>query len=132
MQMRFQKWLFALAGVYGLVALLPLYWMEGAIATASPPAVTHVEYYYGFIGVAVCWQLVFLRIATNPLRFREFMPLAVLAKLAFGVAAVILYAHSRIVPETLAFGCADLALAVAFLIAYVRTPRWNARGLSAA
>jgi hypothetical protein len=130
--MRFQKWLFALAGVYGLIVLPPLYWMEGAIATASPPALTHVEYYYGFIGVAVCWQLVFLRIAANPLRFRAFMPLAVLAKLAFGVAAVILYAHGRIVAETLAFGCADLVFAVAFLVAYLRTPNWNARSLAAA
>jgi len=58
--MKFAKVVFLVAGIYGLIVLLPLYFMEAQTGRDYPPPITHPEYYYGFIGVAVAWQLVFL------------------------------------------------------------------------
>jgi hypothetical protein len=60
------------------------------------------------VGVALAWQWVFLIIAKDPERFRPLMPAAVLEKLAFGLAAVVLFAQQRVAGAVLALGCVDL------------------------
>lgn len=49
------------------------------------------------------------------------MPIALLEKLAFGVATVVLFALHRVVTPVLGLGLIDLALGVLFLIAYFAT-----------
>ena len=119
--MKFAKYLFYGAGVYGLLTVLPLYVLEGRIALESPPAITHPEYFYGFVGVVVAWQLTFLMIGRQPQRLRPVMLGGIAEKVLFAGACIWLYSHGRIVSQTLAFGCVDLALAVLFLVAYLRT-----------
>jgi len=48
-----------LAGIYGLVVLLPLYFLEHRLGQDQPPAITHPEFYCGFVGVATAWQVAF-------------------------------------------------------------------------
>lgn len=43
---------------------------------------------YGFIGVAAAWQVAFLLIAQDPLRYRLLILPGILEKLGFGVAAL--------------------------------------------
>ncbi|HZH31921.1 MAG TPA: hypothetical protein VEY11_14240 [Pyrinomonadaceae bacterium] len=119
--MKFAKVVFLLAGIYGLLALLPQYFMEAYTARAYPPPITHPEYFYGFIGVAVAWQVLFLILSRDPVRFRPMMIPAVLEKLAFGVAALVLYAQQRLPQLMLAGGIVDLILAALFIAAYVKT-----------
>ena len=119
--MKFAKLLFLIAGIYGLLALLPQYFLEDYNGRNYPPPITHPEYYYGFIGVAVAWQLLFLILAKDPARFRPMMIAAVLEKLSFGIAAVILYVQQRVAPAVLGFGLLDLTLAALFVAAYVKT-----------
>lgn len=119
--MKFAKTLFLIAGIYGLLALLPQYFLEDYNGRNYPPPITHPEYYYGFIGVAVAWQVLFLVLAKDPARFRPVMIPAVLEKLSFGVAAVILYLQQRVTPAVLGFGLLDLMLAALFVAAYVKT-----------
>ena len=71
--MVFARRTFLIAGVYGLLALVPMYFLEGRIGRDIPPPITHPEYFYGFIGVAVAWQVAFLVIARDPVRFRPLM-----------------------------------------------------------
>ena len=118
---RFARRVFTVAGIYGLITVAPLYLMEQAIATQSPPAITHPEYFYGFIGVTVAWQLVFLRLGRNPVTLRPIMPIAVVEKLGFGIPAIVLYAQHRLVASTLAFGLIDLVWAVLFTMSYADT-----------
>src|SRR4028118_65663 len=113
--MKFAKILFLIAGIYGLLALLPQYFMEDYNGRNYPPPITHPEYYYGFIGVAVAWQGVFLIMATDPLRFRPIMLAAVVEKLSFGIVAVILYLQQRLSTSLFAAGLIDLLLAVLFV-----------------
>src|SRR5690242_12179175 len=92
----FARRIFLIAGIYGLVVLLPQYFMEEAVSRRFPPPITHPEDFYGFIGIAIAWQFAFLTIARDVQRFRLFMLPAVLEKLSFGLAALALYAQGRI------------------------------------
>ena len=124
--MKVARWIFAIAGVYGILVIAPLYFAEGQIAQNDPPAITHPEFFYGFVGITLAWQLIFLMIARNPVRFRPLMLVSVLEKLAYGVPAIVLFAQQRIKTVTLAFGCVDLVLGTLFVVAYFLTPRAEA------
>ena len=119
--MTFAKRVFLIAGIYGLVVLLPQYFMEEKTGRDYPPPVTHPEYFYGFIGVAVAWQIVFLIISRDPVRYRPIMLAAIVEKASFGIAAVALYLAGRLGVQMLGAGIIDLILGTLFTIAYLRT-----------
>ena len=118
---RFASRVFRIAAIYGVVVLLPQYFMEGKIGRDTPPPITHPEYFYGFVGVALAWQLAFLVVARDPLRFRPLMPVAVVEKASFGLAAVALYLAGRLGLQMLGAGIVDLILGALFLMSYART-----------
>jgi hypothetical protein len=62
---RFARRVFLIAGVYGVLIVLPQCSLEARIARDFPPPITHPEYFYGFIGVALAWQIAFLLIARD-------------------------------------------------------------------
>ena len=80
--MKFAKYSFLVAGIYGVLTVFPLYFLEATLAADYPPALNHPEHYYSFIGVTLAWQILFLFISRNPLRFRPVMPFCVLEKLS--------------------------------------------------
>ena len=121
--MRFARWTFVVAGVWGLLSVTPLYWLEGLISRERPPAITHPEHFYGFIGVTMAWQVLFLTIATDPIRYRPAMPAAVLEKAAFAIAVPILFAMNRVAADSVVFSSIDGLLGVCFIVSYLRTPR---------
>ena len=119
----FARRLFFVAGVYGLLVLLPQYFLETRIGVDDPPAVTHPEFFYGFVGVAVAWQVAFLIVAYDPPRYRLLMIPGALEKFAFAAAAAGLYAVGRLDALPLLAGAAiDLLLGCLFLVAYAKTP----------
>lgn len=121
--MKFARYTFAIAGIYGILALVPQYFFEKQIGIDSPPAITHPEYFYGFIGVALAFQLVFLVIAKDPVRFRPIMPAAIVEKVAFVIPTFYLY-FSELAPWQITAGAAiDLVLAVLFTIGFLKTPK---------
>ncbi|MGN6187207.1 MAG: hypothetical protein ACTHQM_26520 [Thermoanaerobaculia bacterium] len=119
--MTFAKRVYTLAGVLGIVVLAPLYFLEDRIGRDFPPAITHPENFYGFIGVALAWQFLFFVIARDPSRFRPAMPVTVLEKLAFGIPVVLLYVGGRVDATVLGAGLADLTFAVLFFLAWRAT-----------
>ncbi|MBA3804783.1 MAG: hypothetical protein H0X14_03605 [Acidobacteria bacterium] len=123
--MRFAKTLFLIAGIYGLVVLLPQYFLEEKNGRDFPPAITHPEYYYGFIGVGLAWQVLFLIISRDPFRYRQMMIPSLLEKAGFGVAAVVLYLQHRVSVVLLGSGIVDLIFGLLFILAYVRTGKTN-------
>jgi hypothetical protein len=124
--MRFATRVFLFAGLYGLVVLVPMYFLEGLIGRTDPPAITHPEYFYGFLGAAVAWQLAFLVIASDPQRYRPVMLAAILEKFGYGIAVVALLVQKRIAPGPAAGGMIDLVLGVLFVAAYIRLGRERA------
>jgi len=119
--MGFARRVFSIAGIYGLLVLVPQYFLEGRTSRDFPPAITHPEYYYGFIGIAVAWQLAFLVIARDPIRYRPLMPVAIVEKASFGLPAIMLYLMGRLSGQMLAAGLIDLFLGTLFAVAYRRT-----------
>jgi hypothetical protein len=115
--MKIATWIYRIAGVYGLLVIVPLFFLERVIAQNDPPAITHPEYYYGFAVVTVAWQLAFFVIAHNPQRFRPLMPVTWIEKL-YGFFAIALYTQGRISTQTLALGLIDLLLGVLFVCAF--------------
>jgi len=119
--MKLARWIFTIAGVYGILVIAPLYFAEGQIAQNDPPAITHPEFFYGFVGITLAWQLVFLVIARNPVRYRPLMLVSVLEKLAYGVPGIVLFTQQRVKTMTLTFGCVDLVLGALFVVAFLVT-----------
>ena len=118
---RFARRVFTGAAVYGIVALLPQYFLEDRIGRDAPPPITHPEHFYGFIGVTVAWQIAFLVIGRDPRRLRALMPVTVLEKLAFAVPVAMLWAKGRVGGSVLPFAAIDLLLGALFLVSYLRT-----------
>ena len=117
---RFSRTVFLAAGIYGIVVLLPGFFSEKMIAEKMPPAITHPEFYYGFFGVALAWQLAFLIIARDPQRFRPIIPAAILEKLVYVVACAVLLLSGRIPPIVALGGAGDFILGTLFTISYFR------------
>lgn len=111
------RWLFRGAAIYGLIILLPLYFLEKTVA-APAAALAHPEYYYGFVGAAAAWQLIYWTIGGDPLRYRAFMPLGVIAKLGFWVPVLLLWLNGRTPTSTFAVTNGDLILGIAFFLAW--------------
>lgn len=126
--MMFARRVFLIAAVYGFVVLVPQYFLEAQIGRDAPPPITHPEYFYGFIGVALAWQVVFLLISRDPIRYRALMLAAVMEKASFGLTAVTLYVNGRLSGQMLAAGLLDLILGALFIAAYWRIPVAGERG----
>jgi hypothetical protein len=120
--LKFAKITFLAAGIWGVLALTPLYFIFDLVGRNDPPPITHPGFYYGFAGVALAWQIAFFIIAKDPVRFRPIMIPSMLEKIGFGGAAVVLYMQSRLSGSDLVLGCIDLFLASLFLVAFLKTP----------
>src|SRR5262245_51488017 len=124
--MNFARWVFRVAGILGVLVTLPLYFLEQQIGREQPPAITHPEFYYGFAGVVLAWQIAFLVIAQDPPRFRPLMPAAMVEKFTFVLAVFVLYGAGRVAVPMVAAALVDFTLGVLFLISYVRCPAMTA------
>ena len=120
--MKFAKYLFYVAGIWGILVITPLFFIFDKIGQQDPPPVTHPLFYYGFAGVAVAWQFVFLAIGSNPVRFRPLMLVSILEKLGYFLPAVVLYLQHRVHPADLFISFGDALLAVLFFVACLKTP----------
>lgn len=122
--MKFAKWVFLLAGIYGVLVVTPQFFLERQINRDFPPAITHPEYFYGFAGVALAWQFAFLIISRDPPRYRPIMLAGVLEKATFGFATIALFLEERLSVAMLVFGLIDLVLGALFIVSWwkVRKP----------
>jgi hypothetical protein len=119
--MKFAKITFWIAGIWGIVILTPLYFMFDLIGRQDPPPITHAAFYYGFISVALAFQVAFIFIARDPVQLRPMMIPSILEKFGYGATFVTLYLQHRLTPGDLALGCIDLLFGVLFVTAFVKT-----------
>jgi hypothetical protein len=118
---KFAKIVFFVAGIEGLLILSPMYLLENKIGRDTPPAITHPEYFYGFVGVGLAWQVLFLLLSTDPVRYRAMIPATILEKITWGVALIVLHLQGRLALSTFAIGSVDWIFAFLFLAAYFKT-----------
>ena len=118
---RFARIVYLAAGIVGFLEVLPLYFYESTLNRTQPPAVTHPEFYYGFLGVTVAWQVAFLVISRDPLRFHPLMPVSWIEKLLYPCAVGILYSTGRTRVEMVPAAMLDLVWLALFVAAWIRT-----------
>lgn len=122
--MRFAKYTFIVAGIYGLIVTIPQYFLETKNGIDYPPAITHPEYFYGFVGVVMAFQIIFLLIGSDPLRYRPLMLVSALfEKFPFVIAVYALYALGRVYSIMVGLATIDLILGVLFIISYFKTAK---------
>ena len=105
--MKFARIVFWIAAIWGVLILTPLYFMFGLIGRQDPPPITHPAFYYGFIGAGLAWQIAFLIIATNPIRFRPVIIACILEKFGYGATLAVLYLQHRLHLSDLMLGVVD-------------------------
>src|SRR5260221_9491247 len=116
-------WLFLLAGITGVLMVFPPCFLEEQFGRDLPPPVNHPELYYGFFGVTLSWQVMFLVIGSDPIRFRRAMIPSMLEKASFTLAITILYVLERVTVTWVGFASMDATWLVLFIIAYLRTSK---------
>lgn len=119
--MKFAKAVFTVAGIWGILVTLPLYFMYDFIGRQSPPAINHPEFYYGFAGVTLTWQVVFLLIARDAARYRVMIIPSILEKFSYVIANLVLLANQRMSASQALPSTTDLVLALLFIAAFLKT-----------
>ena len=120
---RFARSVLLIAGVVGLIELTPLYFYESTLGRTNPPPLTHPDFYYGFIGVAIAWQVAFIIMSRDPVRYRPLFPALFLEKLLYPLCTYVLYAAGRVNPSTLAVSSLDLVWLALFVAVWLRLGR---------
>ena len=118
--MKFARIVFLLAGLYGLLSLTPLYFLFDYVGRQEPPAITHPQFYFGFVGVGLAFQFVFLVIASNPARFRPLIVISVFEKLSYMLACAVLYLRGRVFGSDAATALPDTILCALFIVAWLK------------
>ena len=125
--MRFAKVVFWVAAVWGFLALTPLYFMFDMIGRKDPPPITHPAFFYGFVGAGLAWQIAFVIIARDPVRFRPMMLPSVVEKFSYAIAGALLVSQGRMSRQDLLFVVADAVWGVLFIAAWMMTGKVERR-----
>ena len=71
--------------------------------------------------MGVAWQVLFILLSVDPIRYRLMMIPSILEKLVFVVPVIVLFAQHSALPFLLGAALIDLCLGVLFLLAYIKT-----------
>ncbi len=123
MTIKLAQCLFLAAGIYGIVVVTPLLFLEKQLGETYPPAITHPELYYGFVWVTLAWQIVYLMMWRDPLRFRPILIPAIVGKAGFAISVLVLIAQKRLSAASVGLPSIDLILAALFVWAFIAMGR---------
>ena len=121
--MRFARIVFTIAGIWGIAVLTPFYWLVDITGRHYAPPADYPHFFYGFFAVALAWQIAFLIIGSNPLRFRALMIPAMLEKLGFVITLLVLYGQGRVSGIDAQAAVPDGLLGLLFVVAFFKTRR---------
>jgi hypothetical protein len=119
--MRFAKWVFLSSGAWGLAVLTPLFWLVDITGRSLPAPADYPQFFYGFLVIAVAWQMAFLAIGTAPARFRLLMIPAMIEKLGYVSMLILMRGQSRISALDAQPAWPDLVLGLLFVAAFAKT-----------
>jgi len=119
--MKFAKVVFVGAGIWGIGVLTPLYWLVDVSGRRYGVPTEYPQFYYGFLSVAMAWQIAFLIVGSNPARFRMLMIPGILEKLGYVVPLVVLYQQARVTWADGQAAVPDFVIAILMMLAFVKT-----------
>jgi hypothetical protein len=118
---RFAKYVFSIAGVWGIAVLTPFYWLVDVTGRRYAPPTEYPHFFYGFFAITMAWQFAFLVIGSNPIRFRPLMVPSMFEKFSYVVTLVLLYNQARISAADFQAAIPDVILGILFVVAFVKT-----------
>lgn len=121
--LKFAQVVFRTAAVLGLIQVIPMFFLEGMIASSNPPPLNHPEFYYCLLSVVVAFQLVYGCIGLDPNRYRPFMLVAMAGKLSVVLTVAALFCLRGIGGNMLAAGFMDGFWLIMFAVAYKKTAK---------
>jgi len=121
--MRFARIVFIVAGVWGIAVLTPLYFLVDITGRHYAPPAAYPQFFYGFISVAMAWQIAFLIIGSDPARFRLLMIPAIIEKLGYVATLIVLFSQARIPAADAQAAVPDGLLGLLFVAAFIRASR---------
>ena len=128
--MKFARVAFLIAGVWGIVVLTPLYFLVDLTGRQYAAPADYPQFFYGFLSVAMAWQIAFLVIGSSPARFRPLMIPSIVEKFGHVTGVAVLYGQGRLsVADATAAG-PDLLLGILFVLAFAMTPKFTLNRLS--
>lgn len=77
----------------------------------------------------MAWQVLFLLLSRDPVRYGPLMPAAMLEKFGYVIAIGLLFALGRISKFVFFFSFTDLVLGILFVVAYLKTPKSALRAI---
>jgi hypothetical protein len=119
--MRFARIVFIGAGIWGLVVLTPFYWLVDVTGRRYSPPAEYPHFFYGFLAVALAWQIAFLLIGSNPVRFRPLMILSVIEKFSYVGTLAVLCGQARISAIDARAAVPDGLIGLLFVVAFLKT-----------
>ena len=119
--MRFARWTFFIAGVWGIAILTPIFFLVDVSGRLYPPPAEYPHFFYGFLLVALAWQIAFLVIGRDPVRYRLMMLPAILEKLGYVTILAVLYSSGRIAAADAQAAVPDGVLGFLFVAAFIAT-----------
>ena len=122
--MKLARYIFLVAGILGLLSTIPLIFAEKIMVVRQP------EFYYGFVFLDICWQVLYLFLSSHPARYRPIMIPAFLAKGSGTVSLSWLYLQGRVSVQWCVIGIVDGVFAALFLIAFWATRAETKKRLS--
>ena len=121
--MKFARVVFVIAGIWGVAVLTPFYWLVDITGRRYAPPFEYPHFFYGFVSVAMVWQIAFLIIGSDPIRFRPLMIPSFLEKFGYVITLLVLYAQGRVSAVDLQAAVPDSLLGILFLVAFAKTRR---------
>jgi hypothetical protein len=121
--MKFAKYVFIAAGVWGIAVLTPLFFLVDITGRPYPAPTDYPHFFYGFLAVAMAWQFAFLAIGSDPIRYRLLMIPAFIEKAGYIFATTLLYSQGRISADEVGTAIPDSLLLVLFVVAFLKTSR---------
>jgi hypothetical protein len=119
--MKFARFVFIAAGIWGIVVLTPFYWLLDVTGRHYVPPTEYPQFFYGFVSVALVWQIAFLAIGSSPARFRPLMIPSILEKLGYVATLAVLYGQGHISATDVQPLLPDLVLGILFIISFAKT-----------
>ena len=118
--MKFAKWVFRIAGIWGLLILTPLFFGENNEKIVPLPPINHPEYFYGFLTVTLAFQILFFYISSDPVKYRALMIPCMCEKFFYCMAILALFSAGRVPQQMMVALAADFTLGALFVAAYIK------------
>ena len=119
--MKFAKYVFTGAGLWGIAVLAPLFFLVDIAGRPYAAPTDSPHFFYGFVAVALAWQMAFLVIGSNPVRFRPLMIPSFIEKAGYVTTVAVLHGQGRISAAEAGTAIPDSLLLVLFVVAFLKT-----------